>query len=133
MTNRLAVPGGHRVADLNAPPQFIRVHVEVVQLDADPKAASYSSHSITLYARPQTEIEHDAETQFQDLLRQAPEFSFDLLSGGSVPGSGAKGPEPFVLRETHSPSLRGEPRRESGLARPGQTAGENESSRAHGV
>jgi hypothetical protein len=69
-----------------------------VQLDADTEATGHASHLVTFDPRPEPKIEHDAQTKAQDFLGEPPEFVFDLLPGRLVPGSGAEGPEPFILR-----------------------------------
>ncbi len=90
-----------------------------MQFDADTKSTSHGTHLVAFDPRPEPKIEDDAETEVQDLLGQTPEFLFDLLPGGSIPRSGAKGPQPLNLRETHGASLRGKLRCARRLARPG--------------
>jgi hypothetical protein len=88
-----------------------------MQFDADTKATSHGSNLVKFDPRPEPEIEDDAEAEAQDLLGQAPEFLFDLFPCGSIPRSGAEGPQPLILRETHGASPRRKLRCE-GLARP---------------
>lgn len=104
-----------------------------MQLDPDTKATRRASHLVTFDPRPEPKIEDDAQTKAQDFLGEAPQFVFDLLPGWLVPGSGAEGPEPFILREAHGAPVRGELPCECGLTRPGQPAGQNQSRFAHGV
>jgi hypothetical protein len=99
-TDRFVVPGWCRVPNLNAPPEFVGRHFEVMQFDADTKATSHGSHLVTFAPRPEPEIEDDAEAEAQDLLGQTPEFLFDLslvgLSHGVEPtgATPATGPGP---------------------------------------
>ncbi len=88
-------------------PEFVGRHVEVVQFDADTKAASHRSHLVTLDPRPEPRIEHDAQAESQNLLGELPELMFHLLLGRRVPRGGAEGPEPFILREAHGAPVRG--------------------------
>jgi hypothetical protein len=104
-----------------------------MQLDTDTEATRHASHMVTFGPRPEPKIEDDAQTKAQDFLGEAPEFVFDLLAGRLVPGSGAEGPEPFILRKAHGAPVRCEPACECGLTRPGQPAGQNQSCLAHGV
>ena len=104
-----------------------------MQFDADTKATSHGSHLVTFDLRLEPKIEDDAEAEAQDLLGQAPEFLFDLLPGGSIPRSGAKCPQPLILRQAHGASLGSKLRCERGLARPRQPACEKESRLVHGV
>ena len=99
--DRVAVPGWLRVSGLDAPPEFVRRHLEEVQFNGDTKATRRGAHLVTFDARPEPKIEDDAQTEAQDFLGEAPEFVFDLLPGRLVPGCGAEGPEPFILREAH--------------------------------
>ena len=107
MADRVAVPGWLRVPSLDAPPEFVGGHIEVVQFDADTKGASRRSHLVAFDPRPEPKIEDDAETEAQDLSGQAPEFLFDLLPCRLVPRCGAEGSEPFILREAHGAPVRG--------------------------
>ena len=102
-----------------------------MQLDADTEATSHGSHLITFDPRPEPKIEDDAEAKAQNLLGELPEFMFDVLTGPRVPGGGAEGPEPFILREPHGAPVRGELPRECGLTRARQSAGEHQSGLAH--
>jgi hypothetical protein len=78
-----------------------------VQFDADTKATSHGSHLVTFDPRPESKIEDDAQAEAQDFLGEVPEFMFDLLPGRCVPGAGAEGREPFILREAHGAPIRG--------------------------
>ena len=92
---------------MDAPPEFVGRHVEVVQFDTDTKAASDGSHLVTFDPRPEPEIEDDAQAEAQDLLGETPEFVVDLLPGRRVPRVGAEGDEPFILREAQGAPVRG--------------------------
>ena len=136
-TNRPLVQRRCRVARLDAAPQLVDRHVEVVQLHADTEATSLGSHLVTFHPSPEPEVEHDAQPEAEDLSGQEPEARFELLADGPVPRRRAQVPQPLVLREAHSASVLGQPRRECGLARSGQATGEDQSragsDRAHGL
>lgn len=106
-TDRVTVPGWLRVPGLDAPPEFAGRRVEEVQFDADTKATSHGAHLVTFDPRPKPKIENDAQTETQDFLREAPEFMLDLLPGRLIPGAGAEGREPLILREAHGTPLNG--------------------------
>jgi hypothetical protein len=48
--------------------------VDVAQFDTDTKATSHGSHLVAFDARPEPEIEDDAQAEAQDFLSEAPEF-----------------------------------------------------------
>src|SRR5258708_24219506 len=102
-----------------------------MQFDADTKATSRGSHLVTFVPRPEPKIEDDAHAEAQDVWGEVQELVFDLRTGRLVPGAGAEGREPFILREAHGAPVRSEPACECGLPRPGQPAGENQSGLAH--
>src|SRR5262249_17283726 len=129
--DRVAVPGWLRVPGLNAPPEFVGRHVEVVQFDSDTEATSRGSHLVTFDPRPEPKIEDDADAEAQDFLCEVPKFVFDLVPGRLVPGAGAEGREPFILCEAQGTPVRSELPCESGLTRSGQPARENQSGLAH--
>ena len=129
--NRVAVPGGFCVPCVDAPPEFVGGYVEVVQFDADVKATRCSPELITVGSCPEAEIEDDAQAEAQYLSGKVPEFMLELYTGRLVPGVGAEGNEPFILRDAQCASVRGQLRCERGLTRPWQPAGKHQSGLAH--
>jgi len=65
------------------------------------------SHLVAFDPRPQAKIEDDGHAEAEKLSGDAPEFAFDLGVRRRVPGAGAKGPEPFILREAYRAPVRG--------------------------
>jgi hypothetical protein len=78
-----------------------------VQFDTDTKPTSGGSHLVTFDSRPEPKVEDDAQPEAQDDLGETPEFVVELLPGRRVPGVGAEGDEPFVLREAQGAPVRG--------------------------
>src|SRR5262249_48726924 len=103
--DRVPVPRWLRVPGLDPPPELIGRHVEVVQFDSDTETTSHGSHLVTFDPRPEPEIEDHAQPESQDFLGEAPELVVELFPGRLVPGCGAEGPEPFVLREAHGAAV----------------------------
>jgi hypothetical protein len=97
--DRVAAPRRLEVPRLDSSPELVGRHVEIVQLDADSKAASHQSHLVTFAPRPEPEIEDDAQAEAQDVLRETPELVINLLPGRRVPRVGAERDEPVILRE----------------------------------
>ncbi len=96
--DRFAVPGWRRVSYLDAPPEFIRRNLEVVQFDADSEFTSRCTQLVTFDSRPKPEVEHHAHAKPQDVLSQVPELPLDLLADVPVPRARAEGPLPLILR-----------------------------------
>src|SRR5262249_59371660 len=104
--DRVSVPRWLRVPRVDAPPELVGRHVQVVQLDADPEVACGGAHLVPFGPGPEPEIEDDAHAEAQDLPGQAPQLTLDLLARGLVPGTGAEGRQPLVLGEPHRAPVR---------------------------
>ena len=102
-----------------------------MQFDANAKVMSSRPELITFDSCPEPEIKDDAEAEAQNLLGKVPEFMFELHTGLHVPGVGAEGNEPFILREAHRSPVHGQLPCECGLPRPWQPAGEKQPGLAH--
>jgi len=98
--DRFNLPGCLRVPSFDAPPKLVGRYIEVVQFDADSEAASCGSHVVSFDPRPEPKIEHDAQSEAQNLLGEVPEFAFDLVLDRCVPRASAQCPHPFILGET---------------------------------
>jgi hypothetical protein len=79
----VVVPGWLRVPGLDAPPEFVARRVDVVQLDADTKAARHASHLVTFDPRPEPKIEDDAQAEAQD-AGEHPLYAFERSPGSNT-------------------------------------------------
>ena len=125
------VPRWLRVPGLDAPPKFVHWRIEEVQFDTDANGTSYGSHLVTLDSRREPEVKDNAKAQAHNLLGELPEFLIHLRLGRRGPRGGAESPKPIILREAYGVPVRRQLPRKCGLARPGQSTRENQSSLAH--
>src|SRR5262249_36145565 len=104
--DRLLVPLRFSVAGCNPTPEFLRWHIEKMQLDADTEGSGCHPHLVTLDARPQPDVKDNAEALREDVLSVAPKQRLHALARYFIPRGSAERPEPLVLREADRGSLR---------------------------
>ena len=112
-------------------PEFVQWRIEEMPFDTDADAASDGSHLVTFDRSCQLEVEDNAEAQAHNLLGELPELVTHFRLGGRGPRGGAESLEPVILGEAYGVPVRRQLPRECGLARPGASTGENQSSLAH--
>lgn len=115
--NRFGVPGRLDDAGLDATPEFVNWHLEIMQLHANAKVAGRCAQVVPFDSRPESEVEDHAQPELHRVLGKSPELTFDPLLSRCVPRARAECPQPLIRRQPQGAPVRRQLTRKRGLPR----------------